>query len=148
MNGKEIEMNKKSKLCLVSCMLLLFMAGCANAALPSKPELDGSEWVLFAIRKSRPIPNSTLTIAFDGDQVNGSAGCNSYFGTYKIKNDEISFSAIGMTEMACMEPEGIMEQEMEFISYLQDAIRFKIEENRLSIIRPDGETLTFDRIKK
>jgi len=141
-------MNKKSTLCLVSCILLLVMAGCASAVLPRSPELDGSEWVLFAIRKSRPIPNSTLTITFNEDQVNGSAGCNSFFGTYEIKNDEISFSAMGMTEMACMQPEGIMEQEIEFISYLQDATRFKIEGDRLSIIRPDGETLTFDRVEK
>ena len=45
----------------------------------------------------------TLTIAQDG-RVSGNGGCNQFFATATIDGDQLAFSEIGSTFMACEEP--------------------------------------------
>jgi heat shock protein HslJ len=52
-------------------------------------------------------------------------------------------SEIGSTLMACMEPEGIMEQEQLIMSFLSDAQEYRLDDGQLQIYRLDGEALTF-----
>ena len=47
--------------------------------------------------------------------------------------------------MACLDPDGVMEQETLVMDFFINAERFELEEDRLYIYRTDGETLTFDR---
>ena len=141
---------KKTKRMLSLLMVILFLfAGCvAKEDVVELPSLDGSSWVLVAIRKSKPIPDTTITIEFSQGELNGSSGCNSYFGVYEAENGMISVSQLAMTEMACMQPEGVMDQEQEYLQYLAAVDHFSIEGDVLSLIRPDRETLTFQRIEK
>jgi len=97
--------------------------------------------------KYSPIPGSKITIHFESDQVSGLGGCNQYGGEYKISGQRLSFSALYMTEMACMSPEGIMDQEGRFLQYLGDAERFEIVDGRLQIYGSESETLTFVRVE-
>jgi heat shock protein HslJ len=122
-------------------MFLLLMTACGENA--NKDPLDGTSWTLFAYRKSKPIEDTTLTIAFEDGQISGSAGCNSYFGSYEIKSDIITISETGWTLMACLDPEGVMEQEQLFMEYLQDAQRFTLNDEQLMIFQSEGEALTF-----
>ena len=46
-------------------------------------------------------------------------------------------------EMACLEPEGVMEQETMFVGFLGDAQTFRLSDGGLQIVRLDGEALTF-----
>ncbi|MCJ7626377.1 MAG: META domain-containing protein, partial [Anaerolineaceae bacterium] len=78
-----------------------------------------------------------------GGEVHGSAGCNSYRGSYQVTGDKITFGPIAITEMACMGPEGIMEQEALFTAYLSDAQYFKFVDDQLQIFQSDNEALTF-----
>jgi heat shock protein HslJ len=48
-----------------------------------------------------------------------------------------------MTEMYCMEPEGVMEQESLYLEMLGNAESFELSEGQLMIFMADGETLTF-----
>src|SRR5689334_11454843 len=47
------------------------------------------------------------TMAFDGTRVQGSGGCNQFGGTYRYDptTGELRFDGLGMTAMACAEPE-------------------------------------------
>lgn len=67
--------------------------------------VDGNEIPLVS---SHPI-----TINFEGDQVNGTASCNGYAGSFQVSGSEISFGNLAMTEMACF-PEQVMEAETLF----------------------------------
>lgn len=67
--------------------------------------VDGNEIPLVS---SHPI-----TITLEGDQVNGTASCNGYGGSFEISGSEISFGNLAMTEMACL-PEQTMEAEALF----------------------------------
>jgi len=63
----------------------------------------------------------TLTTAtFDSTkgQVTGSAGCNTYFGSYDANKSKLTIGVIAATEMYCLEPEGVMDQEQEYLKIL------------------------------
>jgi heat shock protein HslJ len=121
--------------------ILILFAGCS--ALPTTDPLDGTSWELYAYRKSRPIEGSTLTISFEDGQIHGSAGCNSYGGSYEVDGGKITISEIFSTLMACPEPEGLMEQETMFLQFLGNAQRFEIVDGQLQIFWSDHEALTF-----
>ncbi len=70
-------------------------------------------------------------------RVTGSGGCNSFFGTYELQNDNgISFSAIGATKMACQE--GVMQVESRFFQAFEMAKKFIVNNDTLSLVNPDN----------
>ena len=87
-----------------------------------------------------------MTAEFDAREIRGSASCNSYFGTYNLKGDQISISGLGWTEMACMDPEGIMEQEQIIMKMLSESISYSIQGDKLQITTSAGELLTFQQL--
>ena len=105
--------------------------------------LNGTNWELYSMGRYSPIPGSKTTIRFEDGQVSGLGGCNQYGGEYKISGQRLSFSALYMTEMACVSPEGVMDQEGRFLQFLGDAGRFEIVDGRLQLYGSEGETLTF-----
>ena len=85
------------------------------------------------------LEGSETTAIFNGDdrQVSGSAGCNTYFGDYEAKKNELSISMLAWTARACVEPEGVMEQEQKYLSALQAAESYTIEGGELQIFCGD-----------
>jgi len=75
--------------------------------------------------------------------VSGSSGCNSYSGSYETDEKEISFGPLASTLMACMDPDDVMEQESQYLAWLQEAQTFSVTQGELMIFRHDGEALTF-----
>jgi len=135
---------KRTTLCsIVAAMLIVALAPACGGGPAGGDPLDGTSWVLAAYRKTAPIPGTEITAAFRGGQVTGNAGCNSYFGSYEAQGGEISVGAVGSTEMACMDPEGVMEQELEYLKHLSDAQTYQIEGDRLTIYWDNHEALTF-----
>jgi heat shock protein HslJ len=45
--------------------------------------------------------------------------------------------------MACLDPEGVMDQELTFVQFLQDAQTFRFVDEQLQIFTSDSEALTF-----
>jgi len=135
-------MNKLHKLLLSALILTLLAAACS--ALPdSANELDGTKWELVFIRKSTPMEGSTITIEFENGEVRGRSGCNSYFGEYTVKGNEISFGMLAATEMACMDPEGVMQQEQEYLAFLSEVVTFSVEGEQLILKKEVQDQLTF-----
>ena len=109
--------------------------------------LNGTTWELYSIGRYSPIADSKTTIRFENGQVSGLGGCNQYGGEYKISGQMLSFSGLYMTEMACMSPEGIMDQEQRFLKSLGDTQNFAIVDGQLQIKQADGEVLIFVPMK-
>ena len=103
-------------------------------------QLNGTGWRLETFRKSAPIAGTEITVRFNDGTIKGSAGCNTYGGVYKVNGTGISISEIYFTEMACMEPEGVMEQEQ---MYLGDAYKYQLTKDQQQIFLTAQETLTF-----
>ena len=78
--------------------------------------LEDTTWVLESYGEQgnlqAVLEDTEITAVFDSAEgkVSGSAGCNNYFASYQINNNELSISAIGSTEMYC---EGLREQEQQ-----------------------------------
>lgn len=125
-------------------MILLSLAACGGADPTAGDPLGGTSWELMAYRKTQPISGTTISASFEDGQVRGSAGCNTYFGSYQVRGDTIRVSDIAITEMACMEPAGAMEQELMYVEFLSDAQTFRFSDGQLQIFSSDSEALTFD----
>lgn len=123
----------------------LIVVSCSVFSGTAPDKLDGTKWILLFIRKSTPISGRNITIQFEGGQVRGSSGCNTYFGEYKSKGAEISFSQLAATEMACLDPQGIMEQEQDYLAFLSEVVAYSIEGDRLILKKSGQDQLTFLR---
>lgn len=130
---------KRKRLMLITLTALL---SACSAFSPSDP-LQGTTWTLSAIGERSPVAGTTVTLEFKDGQASGTAGCNGYGGSYEVDGDKISFHELASTLMLCTGPEGIMEQEAEFLGSLNEAGRFELAGGRLQLFRSDGEALTF-----
>ena len=64
-------------------------------------ELPGTSWVLQGISGAE-LGTGVPTIEFGTDgTVSGSAGCNTYNGTYTVDGSSITFGPLATTKMAC-----------------------------------------------
>ena len=130
-------------------IVALALTACSPPAVVSADSLEGTSWELTTYGKTKPIEGTTITAKFEEGQVHGSSGCNTYFGSYEVSGGTISVGQIGMTEMACLEPEGSMEQEMVYLQFLGEAKSFLLTDEgldaSLQILGPEGRALTFVR---
>ena len=111
--------------------------------IKSPHPLTGSTWILTAFYDQKPIDDSQPTLQFDDDQVSGTTGCNHYGGTYQINEDTIKIEDVFSTEMACLDPQGLMDQEQLFLEILRDAIKFSLTDGELVLSTDDERYLRF-----
>lgn len=126
----------------LATIFLLSMAACALPGLPTTDPLKGTSWRLVTIGGAGLVPGTRITATFEEGQVHGQA-CNSYGGSYKVSGDKLTVEALFMTEMACQNPEGVMEQERRYVETLGMAQTFKLSGGQLQIFVSGGEALTF-----
>ena len=122
----------------------IILSACAGSNLSNQTDLAGTAWNLTAINQDHPLEGTETTLAFKDTQISGKA-CNLYSGSYQVNGDEISFGPLTQTEMACMEPEGIMAQEQIYLELLRDAPRFELVDDVLTIFIDQQQTLTFEK---
>ncbi len=135
------------KLICLLLITLVFLTACGEVLGSDQLDLSGTTWKLVSYGGKIPIEGKTMTANFDGAEVSGSASCNHYFGTYRIKSSQISIEGLGWTEMACLDPEGIMEQELAVMEMLSNSDNFTLQGDRLEIITTTGETLIFEVVE-
>ena len=131
---------------LTTILSLLITASCSILPGNVSNQLNGTSWRLISYGGKQPIPGKEITAKFDTQEVSGSASCNHYFGSYQISGDQFSVSGLGWTEMACLDPEGIMEQEQVLMKLFSDSISYSIQGNTLQISTSSGDLLLFERV--
>jgi heat shock protein HslJ len=88
---------------------------------------------------SSPLPGTEITATFAEDgTLSGSAGCNTYRTTYTTEKGRIEIDPPASTKKACAEPEGIMEQEMDYLTALPTAARFEVAGSTLDLLTTQG----------
>lgn len=105
-------------------------------------QLEGSSWILESFgpndNQTAVLPDTELTLNFDGAQINGHAGCNSYFADATFNDDgSLAFSMMGSTLMACLD-EDVMQQESDFLAALAQAKSYTLAGDRLTLHTEDG----------
>lgn len=121
-------------------MILLFVSLIMSACASESGSLVGA-WKLTAYGpQNSPTPAVTdsgamLTFGNDGT-VFGNSGCNGFSGEYTVDGNEISFSEIISTLMACDDP--VMAQETAIQKVLAGSATYKIEGNTLTLASGDN----------
>ncbi len=105
--------------------------------------LEDTPWTVISYNNGRGgvvsvIIGTELTMRFVDGTVNGSAGCNDYNAAYELEGDHITVGPAATTRKMCAEPEGIMEQETEFLTALQSVAVFALDGDKLDMHREDG----------
>jgi len=137
----------KKKLLLIIILLTLFLSSCGILPITKNSGLDGTAWTLTSYNGTTLLSDTTMTAFIEDKEVNGSAGCNHYFGSFKAKGDQIQIDGLAWTGMACMDPEGIMQQEQQVMSLFSQAETFSIQGKVLQILSSNGESLIFQKIE-
>lgn len=111
-------------------------------------ELAGTSWNVTsiyseandAIVSNQDSEEAKQTISFDTEgKINGNAGCNTFMGTYNVKDGKLSFGETATTRMMCAEE--TMKAESDFLAALNNAASYRITGNSLQILAENGNTL-------
>jgi heat shock protein HslJ len=106
-------------------------------------DLSGSSWLVTGYNNGKEAVVSVtigteLTADFGKDgTLSGNSGCNTYTGSYKVDGDKITIGPLASTMMFCNEPEGVMEQEAQYLAALQSAATYRIEGEMLELRTAD-----------
>jgi heat shock protein HslJ len=102
--------------------------------------LTGTEWNMLSYNNGRgglvsALADTRITALFSEEgELTGSAGCNSYSTSYEVNDSAIKIFPAATTRMYCSIPEGIMEQESEYLAALQSATSYEIQDEELVLL--------------
>ncbi len=135
----------KAKVMWTMTLITLLAAAVAScgAIAGGGQSLEGTSWLLIEFNGEGLIPGTRITARFEDGQVRGSSGCNSYGGAYNLKGEEIAIGQVAMTEMACMDPAGVMDQEYNYLEALNNAASVEVSAERMTMLTSDGIALSF-----
>lgn len=107
-------------------------------------DLAGSFWEVISYNTGTQAVTSVIigteiTADFSEDgKLSGNASCNQYNATYETEGDKISIGPAATTRKLCPEPEGIMEQEVQYLAALVTADTYKIQGLIMEMRTMDG----------
>ena len=110
------------------------------------PPLVGTTWTLGAFASGATVSASstepTLVLAADGS-ASGSAGCNTYHGTYTTGSNTLAFGPLATTMKHCGDQ--VMSEEHAFLEAMGKVKGYAIEGTQLTLTDAGGATLlTFE----
>lgn len=106
--------------------------------------LEGTAWTLSGIVENEAVSSmpidQEITATFEGGQLSGFAGCNSYSAEYTIEGERLNLGEVVSTLMACEEEER-NEREQAFLAALQNVAAYRIERQSLTLLDANGNPL-------
>lgn len=82
--------------------------GCGGTILPPA-DLSGTSWRMRSIDGKTVADPARTNVAFDGERVTGSAGCNRFSGPYSSDGTRLTAGPLSATRMACPGDAGTQE---------------------------------------
>lgn len=125
----------------VAVGMFALLAACSSG--DDEANLTSRTWNLAELG-----PTGAMTVAIGDPTIRfdvgtstavGTTGCNSFSGGYSIDGDSLSFGPIAATEIACMDPPGVMEQEGEFLRIMAAVTRYEVTDTELLMESPEGD---------
>jgi heat shock protein HslJ len=112
---------------------------------PSVPGgLPGTSWKVINYNNGKQAVVSlaigteiSLNFGTDG-RLSGNSGCNTYNGGFEASGNTLKVGPLVSTMMACAAPEGVMEQEQQYLAALQNSATFEIAGDTLTIRDASG----------
>ena len=92
---------------------------------------------------------NTITIGFNPiiKQINGDAGCNSYFGGYNVALFDLTFSGMGSTKKMC-QPDSVMKTEQEYLSALSNVGSYSLVNRVLTLYAKSNNAVVISAEKQ
>jgi heat shock protein HslJ len=120
-------------------------------------DLEGTSWALVGFLEGRAVEDmatpllmpvdvlaeTEVSATFEDGTLSGSTGCNSYRGGYALDGPAIAIGPVAVTEMACLDPAGVMEQEQRYLGLLGDVVGYSVVGEQLWMETADGRALVF-----
>lgn len=115
----------------------------APAARKGPPPLRGTYWKLIALsgkpaRTFKDQREPHLVLDGNDTRASGSGGCNNVVGGFEQEGERLRFTQMAGTMMMC--PEG-MEQEAAFLKALEQAARFRLAGDALTLVDAKGKAI-------
>lgn len=129
----------KTGFIMVFLMIGVLLTAGACSLTEGTSGLENKIWKLESYGEEgslrKVLEGTEITATFDGDkdQVHGSAGANTYSGSYKIDGNKLSILELAWTEMYRLDPPGVMEQEEQYLKAFRAAESFVIQDSKLKI---------------
>jgi heat shock protein HslJ len=126
------------KTLLATAVIAVLLSACADPGEEGAAEPTSEPWILQAgTLDGADIPiidGYPITLIFDEPEgtAGGKSACNQWFGGYTLSGNELTFTDIGQTMMACVD-EGVMESEEAFVAALGLVEIFTMEGNELNL---------------
>lgn len=78
-------------------------ASASESGRATRSDLDGKTFVATEVTGSHTqVPDSTITIAFEGGSLSANAGCNTMVGRYTLVGGKLTAPQLASTMMACL----------------------------------------------
>lgn len=109
-----------------------------------EPTLVGTTWSATGVNNGQEavvsmVAGTEVTAEFaDDGTVSGSGGCNTYTGTYTAEGEALSVGPLASTLKACAEPEGVEQQEAQFLAAMERATTYRIDGTTLELRDDEG----------
>lgn len=87
--------------------------------------VENSPMPMLPLQEKAPIAD------FSDGRVSGSGGCNQFTGSYETKEGTLTVSPLASTFKAC--EESLMTQEQRFLTAMQDAKRYEVDQGQLTV---------------
>jgi heat shock protein HslJ len=122
------------------------LAACADPGEEGASDPTTNAWILDAgTLDGADIPiveGYPITLIFDEPEgtAGGKSACNQWFGGYTLSGNELTFTDIGGTLMACTD-EGVMDSETAFLDAMGLVELFTVEGNELNLTGVDVDLL-------
>jgi len=139
-------MSKVRRIVLAGLMLgtLVVLPACGSGGGQDPKELEGTEWRLTeAMGSTTELGGVGITIAFDGEQMGGFSGVNTYGGSYTADEDgNLELGQINSTLMAGPAP--AMAAEAAYMAILQTCDGYRIKSGTLTLTEDSNDRLVFE----
>lgn len=123
---------------LANKKILVLLAGEEIVAtfVTDAQSLAGTSWEVVNYNNGRQavvslLADTEISADFGENEISGDAGCNQYFAGYSVNGNAIDIGIPARTFRFCTEPEGVMDQETEYLLALESAATYSIEGDQL-----------------
>lgn len=122
----------------LAAILVIALAACADPGEEGGSDPTTDAWILEAgTLDGSDIPmvdGYPITLIFDQPEgtAGGKSACNQWFGGYTLSGNELTFTDLGGTMMACLD-EGVTESEAAFLDAMAQVELFTMSGDELNL---------------
>jgi heat shock protein HslJ len=128
---------------------VLFLLGVTTAcgndddSSPTTAKLVDREFLLHEAKGYKPVESTVIRLSFSETELRFSAGCNGYFGSYKIDEASIVVDGMGSTEMGCSTERHAQDEWL--ANFFMSKPTFALNGDKLTVTSKDATLVFLDR---